>query len=507
MNRRLIVTSAAALTKVCLLVLPLWDIARTVMGASKESVAPLASGTGILALVLVVYFSCTALVDLLWAAAAWLEKELIEEFHFNWQRVLAALGGLLIMTHPVRAWYYFKGLVGMNELTESAVLINAQLSCNHHLLVLAAAVLVCLALPPLRVLIQKRVLGWQVALAGVFLVGVFAWFLSGTGPWLRGQAISLVQAGNGKVFVGTQGWLFDRREINALTGPAERLPAASKCVLEFAQQLKERGVPLLLIPLPMKTAIYPEFITGSDPDESEAPIYHARQPEVYAEWAKAGIDVQDITAAMMQAKEKKMQVFFKQSSFWTTEAMEALARAITEHVRKNYPAAEANPLILNASARDGFSRGSLAEALWQSGPGGPLKAERSVLLGFPTLETDAKSPVALIGGSAVRVFDDSALGYAPPAAGAGEALKAGFAQQLSVYLGRTLDVVTANDGAATECRRQFARELDDQVRAKKLVIWLLPVADLLLPGARDWQPVTFNSEKSPPETLLPMVRP
>ena len=56
-------------------------------------------------------------------------------------------------------------------------------------------------------------------------------------------------------------------------------------------------------------------------------------------------------------------------------------------------------------------------------------------------------------------------------------------------------------------RREFAKRLDDEVRAKKLVIWLVPARDLVLPpGAGvEWQEVNFNPRSTPPEVLVPMV--
>jgi hypothetical protein len=111
----------------------------------------------------------------------------------------------------------------------------------------------------------------------------------------------------------------------------------------------------------------------------------------------------------------------------------------------------------------------------------------------------------LLGGSAVRVFDDPSLGYVPTSAAAGAEMKAGFAQHLALYLGRPVDVIAANDGAISACRRGLAQESDDQVRAKKLVIWLLPVVDLLNSEAKDWQSMSFVASQSAAATLPPKV--
>ena len=83
-----------------------------------------------------------------------------------------------------------------------------------------------------------------------------------------------------------------------------------------------------------------------------------------------------------------------------------------------------------------------------------------------------------------------------------ERIRAGFANQLAVLLNQPLDVVAVNGGGATPARREFARRFDDEVRAKKLVIWVIACRDLLLSpsAAREanvtWERVEFNPKTS-----------
>lgn len=486
MNQRFLVLLAALLAKFWLLVLPLWDIATTVFGAARESVAPLAAWAGLLAAVLAVYLACSAVVDALWAIAAALGKELVEEFRLNWKRVLVAVLVLTAVFHPLRSWHYLLGFAGFNDLTETAVLISAQVSSNHHLLVMAAGFVVMFALPPLRAWIQV-LRPWHVVLACAVLLSFAASLLPPVSRAWREWMASSLQAGNDRVFVGTDQWLFDRREIRALTGDAKDADVASQCVLDFASQLKERGVPLLIIPVPMKTSMYPELITGDAPEDSVAPLYHLRQPEIYAAWSKAGVDVQNVADSM---KEKRTQMFARQSSYWTPDAIQLLAKGIAMHVREKYPGAAAPaPQAIGANARDAVDAGDLSRALGVDWP-----AERFVLINLPAIHPDPNSPVVLLGGSDVRVYEDPALGYVP----AGSGIKASFARHLAFYLGRSIDEKTVNDGAATACRQWLAGESDEQLRGKKLVIWLLPVADLLLPKRNDWQSVSFSSTNHKP---------
>ena len=108
----------------------------------------------------------------------------------------------------------------------------------------------------------------------------------------------------------------------------------------------------------------------------------------------------------------------------------------------------------------------------------------------------------LLGDDFTRIYDDPSLGFVQDVD-----THASFAQHLALYLGRRIDTTAVNHGGTTAVRRAFAKRLDDEVRAKKLVIWLVPARDLVLPpsAGEEWQDVVFNAQSSPPEVLIPMV--
>jgi len=402
------------------------------------------------------------------------------------------------------ALHYYGALWGQWTLTETALLLESRITSDSNLLLVIASVIIAIVLPPVHSLIEP-VKKWKLALAGVAALMV----VSSAFPVWSSVTYRLIKRGNQSVMVGREGWLFDARELSALTGdgalhpersawsqPISKAPAA---IIDFAHQLRERGVPLLVIPLPMKASLYPEYITGSDPDESEAPLYHPDQPALYDQLTKAGIDVQDVTQAMLQLKERKTPVFHKQDSHWTPEAMQVLAKQLAAYIRKKYPGIAADsPMIVDAKAPSGFGFGDLAQKARLDGLGTPLVEEEAVMVSFPSIENDPDSPLALLGGSDVRIYDDSGLGFSDD----GAALKAGFAQHLALYLGKRIDCYTQ-----PQPQQALAQRLDDDVRAKKLVIWIIPARDLLQPPSAGlaWSEVKFNPARRPPEVLTPMV--
>ena len=412
-----------------------------------------------------------------------------------------------------QARHYFRTLFGGASFTETAVLLDARMFTDFHVLLMLVSTVIIFVLPPLHRFIEP-LNRWK-SLAGGLVVAGIAAFLCIPSFRTRVQSRLYTQMGavNDGVVVGQDGWLFDPRELRALTGSGPLQPEwsarhsptsrARDEIVDFARQLKARGVPLLLIPIPMKASIYPEAITRSDADPSEAPLYQADQPALYEQLVKAGIDVQDITGAMLQLKARQKPVFFKQDTHWTPEAMQDIARAVAAHVRKKFPGiVPDDPLIVDTKAPDAASLGDLAERL--NPLPGTMSEEQAVLVSFPDIENDPASPITLLGDDFAGIFDNPRLGFTPVDGGHAHA---SFAQHLALYLGLRIDTISWPYDATRTVRQEFAGRYDDEVRAKKLVIWLIPACDLTLPAGAgvDWGEVQFNPKRSPPEVLTPMV--
>lgn len=340
----------------------------------------------------------------------------------------------------------------------------------------------------------------------------------------QGWLARFAKEGNRKVFPAAGDWLHYQPELVALTGygPLKREPfsvmkdpsvaklaMAKPVVLEFAAQLRERGVPLLLVPLPVKPMIYPETVSAHDFDK---PLYHPDQLALYEQFRAAGIDVLDLAPAFWDQKVRGRQVFLFQDTHWTPDGMKFAVEQIIAHVRKKYPALlpsqEGETPMVDARVRDLESYGDLVKLLDLRDPGAVFIQEPETLVSVRGMDPDPKSPVALLGDSFVNVFDDPQLGFEDPGK-PGERLKAGFAHHLSLLFSRPLDVIAVNGGGATAARAEFARRFDDEVRAKKLVIWAIACRDLLLspPAAREagveWKRVEFNPRSSGRSPAIP----
>lgn len=327
--------------------------------------------------------------------------------------------------------------------------------------------------------------------------------------------------GNRKVVLGRNGWLFYRPELQALNGwgplreepfsvmkdpSLAQLKPAREWVLQFAAELKSRGIPLLLVPVPVKPMLYPEQLLNKVPD---GPLYHPEQLAFYDELRRAGIDVLDLSEPLYELK-KRFPIFLKQDTHWTPEAMKKAAVLVADHVKKVHPDLVDRSAIPTIDARihDRASIGDLVELLDLPNAEARFKKEAAQLVALDGLDADRASPIALLGDSFVNIYTDPTLGFADPNPVDQDPpplMKAGFAYQLALHLARPLDVIAKNGAGTTATRKEFAARPDDEVRAKKLVIWVLAARDLLYSPAAareaniEWGPAPFNPHSSKPK--------
>jgi hypothetical protein len=310
-------------------------------------------------------------------------------------------------------------------------------------------------------------------------------------------------------------------------------PGAGECIRQFSAQLKERGIQLLFVPLPLKPMIYPEMVV---PYPKEETLTHPDTAAFYDSLRKEGIDVLDLTPDLAKVRttrkyihylepnsanreiarkteedlKLKKDAFLKQDTHWTIDAMRVAAERVADHVKSKYAPAM-RPMARTIAAVDGAQResmGDLVKLLDLRAPGELFDPEEAFMRIVGEGTEDRHAPIALLGDSFVNVYDDPSLGFENPV-DSGERIRGGFAQHLSLLLNQPLDVIAMNGRGATGVRRELAMRHDDQVREKKLVIWVIAARDVLLSRTAakeaniEWGFVQFNPKRSPDASDIP----
>jgi hypothetical protein len=272
--------------------------------------------------------------------------------------------------------------------------------------------------------------------------------------------------------------------------------------------------------------LYSEFITG---ESDYTWITHPDAANFYQVLREKGVDVLDLTKDFATLRQKRKHVFLrvpdkkdkeaiakaeeeskelteaflKQDTHWTPEAMRFAAEKVAAYIKQRYPEAAA-PGFREIKAIDGARReslGDLVKLLDLKNPHDYFDDESAFLKFISDNTADKDSELALLGDSFLNIYDDPTLGFANPS-NPQERIRAGFSQNLSLLLNKPLDVIALSGKGATGVRASFAKKPDDEVRAKKLVVWVIASRDVLLSrgAARDanieWSGVKFNPNRS-----------
>jgi alginate O-acetyltransferase complex protein AlgJ len=305
-------------------------------------------------------------------------------------------------------------------------------------------------------------------------------------------------AGNEKVYLGRDGWLFLRPGVDYVTGPPFLDPAVLArrarsgesweqppqpdplaAILDFHRQLDRRGIALLVLPAPTKAMVYPERLRpGTTADES---LHNPSFAAFRAELERHGIEVFDPLPALLAAKRNGTEdVFLRTDSHWSPAGLDAVAAALAERLRALglAPAAGTGPPAARRAAVVHRGVGDLARMLeLPAGWAAPESVRLRRVVG--TSSRSREPAILLLGDSFSNVFSLEHLGW-----GTG----AGLAEQLAFELGEGVDRLAVDAGGAWSSRRKLAGDAG-RLAGKRLVIYQFAVREL---AVGDWKMIELS---------------
>jgi alginate O-acetyltransferase complex protein AlgJ len=273
--------------------------------------------------------------------------------------------------------------------------------------------------------------------------------------------------------LGGDGWLFLTSELRFLAqgsfwGNAAAKTARHKsssadpipAIADFHRQLKERGIELLLLPVPPKAAIYPDKLglaNVAGPTEN-APYLE----EFYKELRAHEIDVLDLSTTFAQPPETaRGAVYCRTDSHWSGTGVVLAAAAIAEKVRAKISTPEPRKEY-EAETIDGDLRNLLPRDVSKPPPENISVRAISDKANNAAVQPDANSPLLLMGDSHTLVFHEFL------------AERAGLIDQLAYELGYAPDLIGTRGSGATAVRVTLYRrgKSDPNYLAKKkVVVW------------------------------------
>ncbi|MBD3180688.1 hypothetical protein GF312_00245 [Candidatus Poribacteria bacterium] len=318
-------------------------------------------------------------------------------------------------------------------------------------------------------------------------------------PWYQWVSTFLINQGNAEAVIGKDGWLFYRPSLDYIISPEEnfyREFGPKAVIIAFNETLKEQDVQLILLPMPGKASIYPEYLSDRY-DESLGPPVNPHAPEFFQMLRSKGIHVFDPADILWQGKVES-QVYLTQDTHWSPDGLKLVANHLAELIKtKNWFTSDKSYYLQSYQVKrygDIYDMLNLPDV---KGSYNPWEIIVEKVIDSDTgkpFEPDQSSPIVLLGDSFVNIYSHKEMGW-------GE--NSGFGEHLADQLGASLDIIAINDGGPTTTRETLARRPDALV-GKKLVIWQFATRDLTKMDSQ-WKIVDIPMPKIQPQPEKPVV--
>ena len=277
---------------------------------------------------------------------------------------------------------------------------------------------------------------------------------------------------------GAEGWRFLPAEIKHLLAgdPSADPKKPLEAIVDLSGQLKHLGVRLIVVPVPAKATVHPEFL---DP-RLKGDTVVAPEAGFYESLRGKGVEVLDLTAEFANAKAKG-PVYCARDTHWNGNAIALAARKLHEMVQGVIPK------TLNLDAKE--------EPVEIQGDLGGDKEKLVLRFVRPQgqagrVEPDRASPILMLGDSHLLVFHDG---------GDMHAAGAGLPDQLAFELRAPVDVLAVRGSGATSARVSLARRAranSDYLAGKKVIIWCFGARELTQADAWKLVPLLKPQEAS-----------
>ena len=314
-------------------------------------------------------------------------------------------------------------------------------------------------------------------------------------------------AGNERVYVGREGWLFYRPDVEYATGHgfldparmARRMASAMEfetspqpdprpAIVQFARDLASRGITLILVPTPVKPTVHPGQLASSLTAVTD-PVQNVSYAAFIEGLLQDGILVFDPALGLAGAHHASSQPqYLRTDTHWRPETMQRAAEELAAFVLAHVALPTVASPGYTRQPREARQTGDTV-AMLDLPPGQTLYPPETVPLRFvvgpdgTTWRPSRDADVLVLGDSFSNIYSLSTLGW-------GEG--AGFIEQLSVALGRPLDRIVQNDQGASATRAMLAREVggaDDRLSRKRVVVWQFATRELSM---GDWRVIPLR---------------
>jgi hypothetical protein len=308
-------------------------------------------------------------------------------------------------------------------------------------------------------------------------------------PWIQYGWFRVFGDPGEKALAGRDGWLFYRPDVQYLveSGSESKPPEDPlAAVLLFRDQLAERGIHLMVVPMPGKPSVYGGMLTR----RMEAMPARSPTREFLMGLRSHGIETVDLFEVFERLEPRPEQPYYlRRDTHWSAEAAEIAAGSVASRLKElgwaqngSVPYGVRTLRVRRPSDIARMTRNPRIEASFP-----PEEVTARQVFHDSTgavYRDDPAGRVLVLGDSFLRIYEGD------------EPHGAGFIAHLARKLRQPVTSIVNDGGASTLVRQELARR-PQLLRGKRVVIWEFVERDLRF-GTEGWKLTPLPTETSIP---------
>jgi hypothetical protein len=360
-----------------------------------------------------------------------------------------------------------------------------------------------------------------------------SWFQQKIRPGIQRLLFATLRDTGSKAVLGRDQWLFYQPNLRYLVEPDRpevgtndsrwiqpavkrtHRECVERAILRFRNQLKERGIALVVVPVPGKPSVYPDQVTRREIGKQEQ--FQSPTVELIEALLREGVPTVNLfeTFSSARADARSAPLYLAQDTHWTPQGAQLAAQVVATRLREMKLAPETNNEfqkqrvsvtrwgdILEMMQIPGLRKAFPPEKVdcqqvldATQGLLVPSPADRPGTYRYP----GPGSSVLVLGDSFCRIYqfpepqslaETSAPVFAQKQESRTKLLlpgSAGFISHLALALKAPVDAILSDGGASTDVRRKLSTN-PEILEGKKVVVWEFVERDIAL-GAQGWEDV------------------
>ena len=301
----------------------------------------------------------------------------------------------------------------------------------------------------------------------------------------------LLHIGNEQVYLGRDGWLFYRADIDSLislSGDHSQIEHKIKPIhgkyqdalnslVDFKRQLDERNITLVVMPIPVKPSIHPEKFSARY-NNLDAPLHNLNYTEFVKTLMSHEIMVYDPSLLLFESSRQNEQ-YLKTDTHWRPGAMERVANNLATFIAERVEFTNALTTAYSKTETKVTNVGDIAKMLNLQEQQTQFQPEHAISHVIQTQsgelwQPDRNAEILFLGDSFSNIYSLAGMEW-------GES--AGFVEHLSAALSMPIDRIVINAGGAFSTRQALVQQVE-RLDGKRVLVYQFATRELF---SGDWK--------------------